>query len=102
MSGTVHCRPHKKDFEATRKANFASKYSYFSYRVHPHSDPQHQCVYLAGLEDTGKQRMAIFERDEFHCVSCGKKVNPELPSWHPDSAQWDHEGNTKISRCDCL
>ena len=97
----MHRRPFRKDEVATRAAGFKSKYSYVSFRVHPDSDPPHACIYLAGLEDTGKQRMAIFERDEFQCVSCGKRVNPELPSWHPDSAQWDHGGNTKISRCDC-
>src|SRR5580692_11213475 len=95
----MHRNPHKLDKEATKAARFVSKYSYVSRRIHPGSDPPHQCQYLAGLDDIGNIRRQIFERDGWQCVECGGYVVWE--SGHPVSGHMAHGGNTKISRCDC-
>lgn len=88
----MHRRPHKLDAVSTAAAHFASEYSYVSRRVHPGTD--HQCEYLSGLEDVGKRRREVFERDEYRCVDCGERV-----TW--DRGHMAHGGNTKIERCDC-
>lgn len=87
----MHRRAHKLDKEATRAAKFMSRYSYVSMRIHPESDTPHGCVYLAGLNDIGKCRDEVFERDEYKCVDCGSRLDLQLA----------HGGNTKISRCWC-
>jgi hypothetical protein len=89
----MHRSPHKLDAEATALRNFASKYSYVSRRIHPGTD--HQCEYLAGLEDVGKRRREVFERDEWRCVGCAAPI-----TW--ETGHMAHGGNTKISRCSCL
>lgn len=85
----MHRRPHKLDAQATAARHFASRYSYVSRRIHPGTD--HACEYLAGLDDTGKRRTEVFERDGNECVICGSKRELTLR----------HGGNTKISRCWC-
>lgn len=89
----MHKRPHRIDEEATKARHFVSKFSYVSRRIHTDSD--HQCEYLAGLEDVGKRRREVFERDEWRCVNCAKKITWETGHMH-------HSGNTKIERCECL
>ncbi len=89
----MHRNPHKIDKEATKAAGFASRFSYVSLRLHPGTT--HQCQYLAGFVDIGKQRAKIFARDNFLCVDCG------FPPTHDDPLEMAHGGNTKISRCDC-
>ena len=89
----MHKTPHQLDEAATKTRNFASRYSYVSRRIHPGTE--HQCEYLAGLEDVGKRRHEVFERDEWRCVDCGEPIN-----WH--NGHMAHGGNTKVSRCYCL
>jgi hypothetical protein len=87
----MHTHPFRKDAAATKAAGFASRFSYVSFRIHPESDPPHQCVYLAGLEDIGKRRAEVFKRDGNRCVLCASRINLQLR----------HGGNTKVSRCWC-
>jgi hypothetical protein len=89
----MHKTPHKIDKEATREARFYSKHSYVSMKLHHGTD--HQCVYLAGLEDIGARRHEVFMRDDFRCVACGARVD-----WH--TGDLSHKGNTKVSRCWCM
>jgi len=92
----MHNRPFKKDEVATKAARFRSKYSYISRRMHPDSNPPHQCEYLAGLDDIGVRRCLVFSRDKFRCVDCGGTEQFD------DPLEMAHGGNTKISRCDCM
>jgi hypothetical protein len=95
----MHSRQHKRDDEATKAAAFLSKYSYISHRVHPESDPAHQCQYLAG-DDCGVMRDRIFKRDEHRCVVCGKWVPKEGDIWKRGHIA-HLGGNTKVTRCWC-
>lgn len=90
----MHKRQFRPDKAATKAAKFHSRYSYISQRLHPNSDPPHQCQYLAGLEDIGVVRAEVFERDGYKCVDCGTPI-----TWR--TGHLAHGGNTKISRCDC-
>lgn len=91
----MHKNPFKLDAEATKARHYHSRYSYVSKRIHPDSDPPHQCEYLCGLVDVGERRQLVFERDKFACVDCGKPV-----TW--TGGHMAHGGHTKISRCECL
>jgi hypothetical protein len=93
----MHKTPHKLDKEATKAMGFASRYSYISRRLHPGTD--HPCQYLAGMDDIGRIRLQVFERDGWQCVDCQKYIVWEVG--HPNSGHMAHGGNTKISRCDC-
>lgn len=88
----MHKRQFRPDKSATRNKHYLSRYSYVSQRIHPGTIGQ-QCEYLAG-EDCETRRLEVFDRDEFKCVDCGKKV-----SW--DRGHLAHSGNTKIQRCWC-
>lgn len=98
----MHKRPFRIDKQATKLAEFDSRYSYVSMRTHPESDPPHQCEYLAGLEDIGKRRAEVFERDGWLCCDCGVKVFDGISPTHPHKAHLAHGGHTKISRCWCM
>jgi len=91
----MHRRKYRVDLKATTAARFLSRYSYVSSRIHPNSDPPHQCRYLAG-EDVGVARRECFERDRYRCTAknCGRCV-----SW--ETGEMDHGGKTKLQRCDC-
>ncbi len=96
----MHRKQFHPDKAATKAAHFASRYSYVSTRIHPGSEPPHQCVYLAGFEDIGKCRQEVFNRDKHRCVDCGKSVS--LSPGFYDSGELAHSGHTKISRCWCM
>jgi len=67
----VHRRQYRRDDAATKAAAFlCPRYSYISRRIHPGSDPPHQCQYLAG-DDVGVMRERIFKREEGRCWNCG-------------------------------
>lgn len=80
-----------KDKEATKAKKYLSRYSYVSTRIHPCSDPPHQCEYLAGA-DCGIRRAEIFERDGWRCQVAGCLGMP---------LELSHGGRTKVSRCWC-
>jgi hypothetical protein len=90
----MHRWKHKPDEEATKRKDYSNRASYVSFRIHPGSEPLHQCEYLAG-DDKAVRRREIFERDGYRCVGCGERV-----TW--ETGEWAHGGNTKVSRCDCL
>ena len=96
----MHRNPHKLDKEATKAAGFHSRYSYVSRRIHEGTN--HPCVYLAGLEDCGKRRGEVFDRDRYLCVDCKRVVMTGVPGWLPEAANLAHGGHTKISRCWCM
>ena len=89
----MHRNPHKIDREASKAAHFLSRYSYVSLRIHPESDPPHQCIYLAG-DDVAGARRACFESDNWRCVNCQRCI-----SW--ETGEMDHGGKTKVQRCSC-
>lgn len=91
---SLHFNKHKLDKEATKARHFSSGYSYVSFRVHPGTD--HGCQYLCGMEDMGKVRTDVFDRDGHKCVDCGTRGEYANP------LHLAHKGNTKISRCDCM
>ena len=88
----MHRNPTRKDAEGTKRFGFRSRYSYSSFRIHPGSDPAHECIYLAGA-DCGFKRDEVIADAKGRCQKCGK--------WTSQLEVHHIAHKNKIERCWC-